>query len=182
MTIQATDLDTTYEAKYTHSAHVESSFINRIFYDVNQRAMFVALDNGNTYGYAGVSLRTYEQFITADSKGRWYNEFKSTHDGGYIDDWTVIDAFSDMATDVNKRAAAWRYNENPPTPEEINKTTRVAFGDSITDVVDAESWKVEAVVEAPLSLTGFKSYEKALEALIVRVGPYQLKEARIFKD
>ena len=51
-----------------------SSMILEIRYDDETAEMDVVLDRG-TYHYSNVPLSTFEAFMRAPSKGRFYNEF-----------------------------------------------------------------------------------------------------------
>ena len=52
---------------------VDSSNIEAIGHDPDQRELYVQFQNGRTYVYADVSVQTYEEFLQADSKGSYLN-------------------------------------------------------------------------------------------------------------
>lgn len=54
---------------------VESSWINALNYFDEEEALEINLLNGKTYSYFGVPKNLYYEFIKADSKGKFYNEF-----------------------------------------------------------------------------------------------------------
>lgn len=55
--------------------HVESTAILRIAYDDPARRLFVTFrESGRTYTYYGVPRRVYDSFISADSKGTFFND------------------------------------------------------------------------------------------------------------
>lgn len=59
---------------------VDSSSIAAIGYDAMQRALWVQFVTGRTYRYHDVGQATYEEFMAAESKGRYFNrEIRDTY-------------------------------------------------------------------------------------------------------
>ena len=54
-------------------APVESSSIAAIGYNPAERALWVQFVTGRTYRYHDVPRETYEEFLRAESKGRYFN-------------------------------------------------------------------------------------------------------------
>jgi len=54
-------------------APVESSSIAAIGYSATERALWVQFVSGRTYRYADVPKDVHEEFLRADSKGRYFN-------------------------------------------------------------------------------------------------------------
>ena len=52
---------------------VESSNINKIGYGMNED-LYVEYKTGNTYKYKNVPHKLFEEFVKAESKGRFMNE------------------------------------------------------------------------------------------------------------
>jgi len=55
-------------------AHVTSSAIASVGYEPRSRILEVEFPSGNVYRYFDVPYSIYEDFRTADSKGRWFNQ------------------------------------------------------------------------------------------------------------
>jgi hypothetical protein len=51
---------------------VESTNLARVRYDKDSAHLLIQFLNGATYKYEGVSLMTYHELLTADSKGRYF--------------------------------------------------------------------------------------------------------------
>lgn len=61
-------------------ASVASSSIAAIGYNAEERALWVQFVSGRTYRYDDVPQATYEAFLRADSKGRFFNrEIRDTY-------------------------------------------------------------------------------------------------------
>ena len=58
---------------------VESSNIKSIGYDSGREVLEVSFNNGGVYHYHGVSYQTYQELMSADSKGK--KRFRSLIDG-----------------------------------------------------------------------------------------------------
>lgn len=52
---------------------VESSSIAAVGYDAAEQTLWVRFVNGATYRYRDVPPATYEDFMRAESKGRYFN-------------------------------------------------------------------------------------------------------------
>lgn len=52
----------------------DSIIVTRIAYDNRKRNLTVQLTGGRTYQYAKVAAKVAKEFMTAPSKGRFYNE------------------------------------------------------------------------------------------------------------
>jgi hypothetical protein len=56
--------------------NVDSSAIRKIGYDSKKRQLFVEFkDSGEVYEYSNVSHEIYDDFVTADSKGRYFMRY-----------------------------------------------------------------------------------------------------------
>jgi uncharacterized protein YuzE len=53
---------------------VDSECVARVGYDPNAEEAYVEFHDSGLYAYCGVSLRVYEEFLAADSKGTFVNE------------------------------------------------------------------------------------------------------------
>ena len=53
---------------------VQSEAIDEIAYDDRQSVLFVRFSHGGWYSYFGVSAGTFEEFIAAQSHGRFFHE------------------------------------------------------------------------------------------------------------
>jgi KTSC domain len=53
---------------------VESEAIDEISYDVERSTLFVRFAHGGWYSYFAVPKRAYEDFVGADSHGRFFHE------------------------------------------------------------------------------------------------------------
>ena len=58
---------------------VESEAINEIVYDTQRATLFVRFAHGGWYTYFAVPKRVYEDFLTAESKGRFFHEHIRDH-------------------------------------------------------------------------------------------------------
>jgi hypothetical protein len=54
---------------------VESSCINSIGYDKEQKEIYVEFKNGRTYKYGKCSEQLYETFMNSPSKGQFHNDY-----------------------------------------------------------------------------------------------------------
>jgi hypothetical protein len=54
---------------------VNSSVIDRIGYDEDGAILMVIFKSGKGYAYIGVEPHVYQNFVNADSKGQFFNEF-----------------------------------------------------------------------------------------------------------
>lgn len=61
-------------AKPAQRTRVKSSVIASVGYDVQERRLEVAFHNGRVYAYFEVPLSVYEELITAESVGKYFNE------------------------------------------------------------------------------------------------------------
>lgn len=52
---------------------VDSTSIAAIGYDATERTLWVRFVTGATYRYSDVPPATYEEFLEAESKGRYFN-------------------------------------------------------------------------------------------------------------
>ena len=57
--------------KLPHMELVTSSNVAAIGYEDDTRCLFVRFNDGGLYRYEGVSLETYQAFMSAPSKGRF---------------------------------------------------------------------------------------------------------------
>ncbi len=53
---------------------VHSSAIERIYYSVRRRELFVSFTSGRVYVYFGVPQQEYGGFLAAPSPGQYFNE------------------------------------------------------------------------------------------------------------
>ena len=53
---------------------VESSWIKAVNYFAEEQALEVALRDGRTYVYFGVSKEIFDEMMSAESKGKFYNK------------------------------------------------------------------------------------------------------------
>jgi hypothetical protein len=51
---------------------VESSVIQRVEYDREDKTLFVIFADGDTYAYLGVPQHVHQAFMVSESKGRFY--------------------------------------------------------------------------------------------------------------
>jgi hypothetical protein len=54
--------------------HVESGAIDEIAYDTARSVMFVRFAHGDWYSYFEVPAEIYEEFVAAESHGRFFQE------------------------------------------------------------------------------------------------------------
>jgi hypothetical protein len=52
---------------------VDSSSVEAIGYDVDERELWVQFHGGRTYVYSEVPEEVYQEFVQADSKGSYFN-------------------------------------------------------------------------------------------------------------
>jgi len=52
---------------------VESRTMRSVGYQAGSRILEIEFDSGAVYQYLGVPARIYEQLLTAESKGRYFN-------------------------------------------------------------------------------------------------------------
>ena len=53
---------------------IESEAIDEIAYDEERSTMFVRFAHGGWYSYFAVPKRVYEEFIAAESRGRFFHD------------------------------------------------------------------------------------------------------------
>jgi hypothetical protein len=58
----------------THRTPIESTAVTSIGYDCAERHLEIRFKNGGVYEYLDVPADVYCQFLTAVSKGRYFNE------------------------------------------------------------------------------------------------------------
>ena len=52
---------------------VESSNIDAVKYDAEEEALYVVFSNGSHYRYYGVPAEVFEEFMGAESKGKFFH-------------------------------------------------------------------------------------------------------------
>ena len=52
----------------------ESTLLASARYDATRRHLDVQLHSGDSYRYFGVSTKSYQELLSADSKGRYFNQ------------------------------------------------------------------------------------------------------------
>jgi hypothetical protein len=83
--------------EYTEAVFPDSSLVNGIYYDENDRELMVALDGGygycdNLYVYKDVDKGTFQDFVSSNSKGGFYNtEIKGKHTSQSLGDACYTD-------------------------------------------------------------------------------------------
>ena len=56
------------------AVQVISSSISDVEYEVGSKVMTVKFKNGRTYEYANVPREVFQELLTSDSKGRFFNQ------------------------------------------------------------------------------------------------------------
>lgn len=64
-------MDTLY---FTDSQSLDSSVLDRVYYDNVDETLVVAFHNGHKAGYADVPRHEYDDLVKASSPGRYYNQ------------------------------------------------------------------------------------------------------------
>jgi len=54
---------------------VSSSLVESVGYDPDEAVLEVELENGRIYQYSEVPESTYQEFLAADSLGRYFNRY-----------------------------------------------------------------------------------------------------------
>lgn len=63
-------------------AVVESSVINKILYNEKTKELYIEFKNKHIYKYDNVSIEIMKEFISAESKGKYFNKkFKKKYLG-----------------------------------------------------------------------------------------------------
>lgn len=69
--------------KYTHQKSVDSSAIEEVYYNANDRSLYLVMTGGSGYRYKDVTLNVYRALVDSNSVGRYYaNNIKSNYGPG----------------------------------------------------------------------------------------------------
>lgn len=143
---------------YTHHApNVGSSAVKKVWYASPEREMYVQVPSGAIYGYRDVSPVAYDKFLSANSRGRFYN----VHVKG------VYSSTGDVEGLVEFRAAPGLSRKNTDTKNNWGSSS--VFSPSVPSVAmpkNNKHYSVTGTVLRPTSVTesiGASSLEEAMK-------------------